>query len=656
MNFLMIGQPRRRAVCSLSVRRPSFAGHVLVAGLLILAVSRPILADERNSTVSVSGELRQWHKITLDVTGPFASERNADPNPFTDYRLTVNFTHESGSPSYDVPGYFAADGNAAESGAESGTVWRAHLSPDKPGRWNYRVSFVHGPDVALAGGGKALASLDGRRGSFKVTDTNKMGRDFRAKGRLTYVRGHHLRFAGNEEYFLKAGPDSPETLLAFADFDNTSARKPNVPLKRWAAHMRDWNAGDPTWRDDRGKGLIGALNYLAAKGLNSFSFLTYNAGGDGDNVWPFVARDDKLHYDCSKLDQWEIVFAHAQRRGLHLHFKLQETENDDQRKREDGSVVDIVVREALDGGALGRERKLYLRELIARFGHHLALNWNLGEESTQTAEEQQAMAQFIADTDPYDHHRVIHTYPDMQERVYESLLGEQSALTGASLQNMWNRTHERTYHWVTASARAERPWVVANDEQGSADHGVPPDPGYAEFSGQAGEGAEAVDLHDVRRYALWGNLMAGGAGVEYYFGYRLSQNDLIAEDFRSRDRSWDFARIALEFFARERIPFWKMKNADELVGNPSRDNSRYCLALTDEIYLVYLPEGGEAALDLAGSAGTFVLHWFNPRTGTMLTTPHTFQGGSAQSLSAPDREDWLGVVRPLRHRIANRKS
>ena len=33
-----------------------------------------------------------------------------------------------------------------------------------------------------------------------------------------------------------------------------------------------------------------------------------------------------------------------------------------------------------DNGDLGPQRKLYYRELIARFGHHLALNWNLGEE------------------------------------------------------------------------------------------------------------------------------------------------------------------------------------------------------------------------------------------------------------------------------------
>ena len=72
----------------------------------------------------------------------------------------------------------------------------------------------------------------------------------------------------------------------------------------------------PTWKDGKGKGLIGAINYLSSKGANSMSFLPYNAGGDGDNVWPFVDRDDKFHYDVSKLDQWQIVFDHAQPRGF----------------------------------------------------------------------------------------------------------------------------------------------------------------------------------------------------------------------------------------------------------------------------------------------------------------------------------------------------
>lgn len=595
--------------------------------------------------VTISGELKQWHKVTIDVAGPLACETNSSPNPFTDYRFTVTFEHESGKPRYVVPGYFAADGNAGQSGADSGTVWRAHLSPDKPGRWNYRVSFMRGPGVATSdAAGEGVAPYDGKIGSFEIKPTDKSGRDFRAKGRLQYVGGRYLRFAGSGEYFLKAGLDSPETFLAYADFDNTVALKTNVPLKTWSPHVRDWREGDPTWRGERGKGIIGALNYLAAKGLNSFSFLPYNAGGDGDNVWPFVARDDKFHYDCSKLDQWEIVFAHAQRRGLYLHFKLQETENDDQRQQRDRKTISVP--EALDGGALGPERKLYLRELIARFGHHLALNWNLGEENTQAPGEQRAMAQFIADTDPYDHNRVIHSYPNEQERVYEPLLGDQSALTGASLQNMWNATHERTHHWVTTSARAGRPWVVANDEQGSASFGTPPDPGYEGFSGTAGTGKDAYDLNSIRRYTLWGNLMAGGAGVEFYFGYKLPQNDLVAEDFRSRDRTWDYCRIALDFFAREKIPFWQLHNADELVGNPKRDNSRYCLALPGELYLVYLPDGGEAKLDLSAATGTFTVRWFNPREGGALQPADKVSGGKTVTLQAPTTgDDWLAAVK-----------
>jgi len=45
-----------------------------------------------------------------------------------------------------------------------------------------------------------------------------------------YIGGRFLRFAGTGEYFLKLGPDSPETLLAYADFDDTIARKQTVPL------------------------------------------------------------------------------------------------------------------------------------------------------------------------------------------------------------------------------------------------------------------------------------------------------------------------------------------------------------------------------------------------------------------------------------------
>lgn len=636
-------------------KRYVLAGVLALSCLADVAVARAAAGSRAESdgdgAIEISGELKQWHKVTLTLDGPRAGQRDNEPNPFTDYRMIVTFTHESGSPRYAVPGYFAADGRAADTSADRGTKWRAHLSPDKPGTWTGRVSFHAGKNAAVdaAAATNPVEPYDGKSKAFDVAATDKSGRDFRGKGRLQYVGKHHLRFAGSGESFLKAGPDAPETLLAYVDFDNTEGRKSQAPLKTWQPHIRDWRPGDPTWKNGKGKGLIGALNYLAAKGCNAFSFLPYNAGGDGDNVWPFVARNEKLHYDCAKLDQWQIVFDHAQRLGLYLHFKLQETEIDDNRVGHDKKTA-AGVPTALDGGDLGVERKLYCRELIARFGHGLALNWNLGEENTQSTEQQLAMAGYLRDIDPYDHPIVVHTFPNAQDQVYPKLLGKRSPLTGASLQNSWSQAHQRTLQWLRRSAEAGKPWVVANDEQNPASDGVPPDPGYQNHSGKAEQGGKPYDLHDIRKLCLWGTLMAGGAGVEYYFGYKLPQNDLVCEDFRSRDRSWDYCRIALRFFEEEKIPFWDMTSADARVGNAMSDNSRYCLAKPGELYLVYLPSGGACELDLGDTLGTFAVGWFNPRDGGSLLVGPTdrIEGGRRVALGpAPcdPEQDWLVVVR-----------
>jgi len=660
--------------------RDRFLGALLVT---VACVGGASAWRQAASAASVSGELKQWHKVTLTFDGPSANETDSSPNPFLDYRLMVTFVHESGAPSYSVPGYFAADGNAGNSSATSGNKWRVHFSPDKIGRWTWKSSFVSGPRVAVtpAAAGQPVSPVDGASGSITIAATDKTWPDLRARGRLQYVGKHYLRFAGTGEYFLKTGPDAPETLLAYQDFDNTRTLK--TALHTYAPHVQDWKNGDPTWRDGKGKGLIGAINYLSSKGANSMSFIPYNGGGDGDNVWPFVDRNDKFHYDVSKLDQWQIVFDHAEAKGLYLHFKLAETENDDgvigqggpgrgggpgatpaaQGRgatagepgggfgggRNAGPPAPCAVPESLDCGETGPERRLYLRELIARFGYELALNWNLGEENTQTTAQQRAMTQYIHDVDPYDHLTVVHTFPNWQEQVYVPLLG-QTYITGVSLQNAWDQAHQWTLRWVRASEGAGMPWVVANDEQGPAGTGTPPDTGYQGFNGKNAQGVAIQTMHDVRKLTLWGNLMAGGAGVEYYFGYSLPDNDLTLESFRSRDKTWEYSRIATEFFRGQRIPFWEMTNADLLVGNSTNDNSRYCFAKRGEIYLVYLPSGGSSDLDLRDVSGQFTVSWFDPRNGggPKRGSVATITGGKVVGIGMPPdnaSEDWLAVVR-----------
>jgi len=604
------------------------------------------VSKDGKGEVAISGELKQWHKVTLTLDGPFASETDKLPNPFTDYRMTVKFTHESGSPEYAVPAYFATDGNAAETSASEGNKWRAHLSPDKTGKWNYKISFLKGAMVATADMPwmKTLAPYNGIEGSFTVAETDKTGRDFRAKGRLEYVGKNHLQFKGSGEYFFKAGADAPETLLAFEDFDNTVTSKPKVPVKKYTAHLLDYKEGDPTWKNGNGKGLIGAINYLAGKGVNAFSFLTYNAGGDGDNVWPFVSRNEKFNYDCSKLDQWQIVFDHGQNKGMYLHFKTQETENDDNVRGKENPTG--IVAESLDGGDLGPERILYYRELIARFGYLLALNWNIGEENTQSTENHIAITQFFQQNDAFHHNVVLHTYPGEQDKRYTPLLGSKSYLTGVSIQTDWANVFKQTLKWVTESNKAGKPWIVANDEQGSAAKGVPADPGYKGFDAST----VGYDIHDIRKQTLWANIMAGGAGVEYYFGYQLPENDLIMEDFRSRDRSWDYCRNAVNFLAEQKIPFQDMKNRDNLIGNTDQNKDKHCLAEDGEIYLIQLAYTKTTSLNLTGITGDFTVEWFNPVVGGKL------QKGSVKSVkagkmvalgNAPSKadQDWVVIIR-----------
>jgi len=589
----------------------------------------------------VSGELKQWHTVTLTLPGPETSE-TGKANPFLDYRLTVTFSREQPAkaptrpgPSkpapqaktYVVPGYYAADGNAGQTGAAVGNKWQAHFLLPETGRWKYVVSFRAGRGIAVdpCMTGEPIA-CHGTRGTFEVGPTDKTGRDFRSQGLLRYIGQRYLQFAQTRTYFIKAGADSPENFLACDDFDGTHdsgalTREGEATGKEfihhYQPHVQDWKDGDPAWKDGKGKGIIGALNYLASKGMNSVYFLTYNVdGGDGKDVWPWVDPNDKLHFDCSKLAQWEIVFSHMDKVGLMLHVVTQEQEND----------------QGLDKGELGRLRKLYYRELIARFAHHPALVWNLGEENTNTTDQRKAFARYIRDLDPYDHPIVCHTFPGQYDEVYQPLLGY-DAFEGPSLQT--NDTHHQTVKWLDLSATARRQWFVCLDEIGPSHTGVKPD-------------NDDYWHDDVRKQHLWGNLMAGGAGVEWYFGYQFAHNDLNCENWRSRDHMWDLTRYALEFF-QNHLQFARMLHHDELTSAPDD----YCLASPGGQYAIYLPSGGTTDLDLGSASGTFRIRWFNPRQGGPMEvgTLTSATGPGKINIGQPPRDtdkDWVALVDRVR--------
>lgn len=590
----------------------------LLIGIIIFVVlpwSRPTAAQ----VGSVAPEQPvQWQPVTVSFAGPSASEMDDEPNPFLDYRLQVTFTGPSGQ-TYDVPGFFDGDGD----GGANGDVWRVRFSPDEAGSWSYTASFRTGDDIAvnLESDGTAT-SFDGATGSFSVAPRDADAPGFLKWGRLEYVDEHYLKFRDGP-YFIKGGTDSPENFLGYAGFDGTVDQGGIVKnfLHEYATHVDDWNSGDPDWGNGAGKGIVGALNYLSEQQVNSIYFLPMNLGGDGQETYPFVGATknafDKTHYDISKLSQWNTVFDHAQRRGIKLHFVLAETEAPNE--------------QWLDDGSLGVERKLFFRELIARFGYVLAIKWNLSEENDYAVAQLREFADYIQALDPYDHPIAVHTHPN-NFQDYNQIKGE-DRFAATSIQYNPDKANDHVEQWRTESAEAGQPWVIDMDENSPAGTGLTDD-----------------NADDLRKRVLYDVYFSGG-NIEWYAGYHDLPlgGDMRLEDFRTREAMWQYMWYARRFM-QENLPFWTMEPADDLLDDEASDfGGGQVFAQPGEVYALYLPKANPSgSLDLSDATGEFELRWFNPRTGDFEGATTPVDGGGVIDLGEPPSnpgEDWVVLVR-----------
>ncbi|MEL6676049.1 MAG: DUF5060 domain-containing protein [Bacteroidota bacterium] len=570
-------------------------------------------------------EVYQAHQaVVMDFDGPNTYEK-ASENPFLAYRLQVRFSLDGQE--FNVPGFYAADGNAAETGAEAGNVWRVIFTPPQAGTWQYAVSFRRGYRLALEDDpylGDPIRPHDGKRGVITVREADEAAEGFAKSGRLQYQGNAYLHTADGKA-LLKFGANSPENFLAYADIDGTYAYDPEKSfIKTWEPHIKDWQEGDPLWMKDKGKGIIGALNYLAAQGMNVVYALTLNIEGDARDVWPFIShkKGDRTRYDVSKLAQWDIIFSHAEALGIIMHLITQEKENE------------LI----LDDGNTAFERKLYYRELVARFAHHNNIIWNMGEENGQAPfwrqgqndQQRFAMIRYLKDHDPYRNPLVIHTMSEAHERdrIISPLLGF-DRLDGLSLQVSWvHNIHQTVLDWNERSRKANRPWLMMMDEIGPWYAGTKPD--------------DIDPEHDsLRQFVLWGTMMAGGGGVEWYFGWHRPPNDLNAEDWRSREKVWQQTRIARDIF--QTLPYTEMVAEDALLA----DEAGYVFHQPGSVWLVYLFPGKSARLDLREASGTFQATWINPRTGER-TAGQQVEGGGWRALGSPpaaSERDWVILLK-----------
>lgn len=573
-----------------------------------------------HAETTIDGQMKLWYPVTITMDGPQASE---NASTFRDHRMDVTFTQ--GSRHFVVPGYFAADGNAANTSATSGNQWRVKFTPDVTGRWQYKVSFRVGEDVAaspdpLAG---EPGSLDGSAGEFTITARDANAPGFYSKGKLRYVGEHYLQFAGSGEWFVKAGPGSPEDFLGYADFDGTFDRGGSMDdeslgedgLHNYAAHEKDWRPGDPTWKDGKGKSIIGALNYIASTGCNTIYNILLTINGDADTTWPWTEpvaypkgegpnypyRRTKFKnldvYDVSKLEQWDIVFTHMDALGINHDSYLSESES-----------VDL-----LNADQLGPERIIYYRELNARFAHHLSWRWNVGEEPHKIQPTaMMAVLDHLNKIDVYNNPVGHHCSgkQEMRYPVYDPQIGNPNFQAAFSQIN--EDYHDEVLKYIKASAAAGHKWVVPLDEPNLI------------LPGQ----------DDMARVDLWKVLMAGGEGLGIYTGYDLADySDITIEDFRRLDSMWQQLAHGIQFFQRPTIN----RELPNMVALDHLVNQGYCFANPGTVYVLYSSDGNGLTLDLTNVAGDLKVQWYDPAKGGDLLqgSKAIVTGGAIVDLGSP---------------------
>ena len=599
------------------------------------------------AATKITGKMRIWYPVMVTIDGPALAESEST---FRNYRLDVTFT--KGSKSFKVPGFFAADGNAAETSATSGNKWRAIFTPDEVGDWNYTVSFRKGKDIAISfdpSVGTPIKNADGLRGKFNVTPSLKNEPGFFAKGKLGYVGEHFGQFAGNKEWHVKAGPGGPEDFFGYKDFDNTfdwPERKTKTQiadsflvklngegLHFYTPHLKDWKNGDPTWKNGKGKGIIGALNYIASTGANALYMILFTKGDDSDNTWPWTQRDSMMSYDVSKLAQWDMVFSHMDRVGISPNYYLCESDN---------SI------KYLDKGDMILSYPIYYRELIARFGYHLGIRFNLGEELKQTGPQQAAAAKYLKDLDPY--HTIVCGHSshkrESQITIFEQLLGNKDYDGPCyQLHEKEKKDHLDLIMWRERSEAAGHKWIVANDESWGIDN--------------TPNGEKRMLTY------AWRTLMAGAEGMFQYTAYDFPEiGDITMENFRLIENTQKILIAAKDLFAKVDInPFLpQMKNENGLVGNPTGNDAPFCLAKKGALYLVYrTSESIQTTLDLSDASGVFSVKWYNALTGGnfQIGTITAVTGGGIVSFGNPPanaNQPWAIVVSKTSTTGANEKT
>jgi hypothetical protein len=285
--------------------------------------------------------------------------------------------------------------------------------------------------------------------------------------------------------------------------------------------------------------------------------------------------------------------------------------------------------------------------LVARFAHHLALEWNLCEEYNLQfdfgPERLRAFAEYLGALDPYDHPVTVHSAGNPVDRLRFTFGDKRFALTSVQLNQ--RPIHEITEAIWHETAQSGRPLPVSLDE-------------FTVDRGQAASHLPVNDADGHRREKLWPAFLSGG-NIEFILERLLKTDSFKTAELETLWRYVWYARKFME----ENLPFWEMQPADELVQGGATlavgvgkgktvAMGPQVFAQLGEVYAIYLPVAvPSGTLDLTDHPERYTLAWYNPRRGEFEGGAREILGGQRVKIGPPPgelKEDWAVLVRRVR--------
>ena len=516
-----------------------------------------------------------------------AVETPSAANPFTDAEVSGAFRGDGGDgPTVSVTGFCDS---------QDGSVYRIRFLPTAPGGHTYAVTWRQGDIVHT------------HTGTFEA-------RDARRRGLLRVDPAHpwHFVWEGTGEHYFWNGT----TTYALVGWDEETVRRSIDRLHGLGVNRLRVSLNGPRVKDGR------AWDEHVYP-TEDFTFLFH----------PWVAaRPDSVEDPGFEVARFHV--AHWQKYERLLRYA-----------RERDIIISVIfyvdgARPGVDPfgktGAGGPDEQRYYRYAAARLAAFSNVVWDVTNEYHLFRDDAWAerMGTFLKDRDPYKHLMSVHGFGDFRFRT--------SSWADFAMYQEWDEGggHAFMLRQRQAQAATGRPMPQVNEEYGYEDH-------YP--AGWGGGKVAPARSADNRRRLAWQMYMAGGYQTT---GERADTGTGWGPDTGG---GWvngrgDDSMVMLEGYARiadffRSFDWWKTEPRNDLVTGVG-----LCLAEPGRQYAVYLPEGGNVALEL--EPGMYHVRWYDCRTGAFSDLPEV-TGPDWAAPAAPGEGDWaLLLLRDSRNASA----